>query len=155
MEVVLSAAAGDLVSRFFSFLLSKYSNVACSEEEKRVERLQQLLLRAHMVVEEADRRYITNSGMLLQLKMLSRAMYHGYNALDTFKCNQLIKEGSKDVTTNESFASYLGTPLKRFRANGGISNHKVDNSCNLQDALLKLETVISNMTRVCYTFEWM
>jgi hypothetical protein len=126
--------------------LSKYSNVACSEEEKRVERLQQLLLRAHMVVEEADRRYITNSGMLLQLKMLSRAMYHGYNALDTFQCNQLIKEGSKEVTTTDSFASYFATPLKRFRANGCTSNHQVDNSCDLQNALLKLETVVSNMT---------
>ncbi|KAM0824283.1 hypothetical protein ACQ4PT_070303 [Festuca glaucescens] len=146
MEVVLSAAAGDLVSRFFSFLINKYSDDACSEEERRVERLQQLLLRAHMVVEEADRRYITNSGMLLQLKMLSRAMYHGYHALDTFKCNQLIKESSKEVTTTNSFASYLGTPIKRFRANGGISNHKVDNSCDLQDALVKLETVVSNIT---------
>ncbi|KAM0923607.1 hypothetical protein ACQ4PT_005406 [Festuca glaucescens] len=132
MEVVLSAATGDLVSRFFSFLMNKYSDVACSEEDNSLERLQQLLLRAHMVVEEADRRYIANSGMLRQLKMLSRAMYHGYHMLDTFKCNQLIKEGSKEVMTTDSFASYLGTPLKRFRAIGAISNHKVDNSCNLQ-----------------------
>ncbi|KAK1660992.1 hypothetical protein QYE76_049151 [Lolium multiflorum] len=145
MEVVLSAAAGELVSRIFSFLRNKYSENACSEE-KRVERLQQLLLRAHMVVEEADRRYITNSGMLLHLKILSRAMYNGYHAVDTYKCNQLIKEGSKEVTTTDSFASYLGTPLKRFRANSGISVHKVDNSCDLQDALVKLETLVSNMT---------
>uniref|UniRef100_A0ACD5VBD6 Uncharacterized protein n=1 Tax=Avena sativa TaxID=4498 RepID=A0ACD5VBD6_AVESA len=146
MEVVLSAAAGDLVSRLLSFLMSKYWDVACSEEEKHVERLQQLLLRAHMVVKEADRRYITNSGMLLQLKMLSRAMYHGYHALDTVKCNWLIKEGSKEVTTADSFASYLGTPLKRFRANGGTSSHEAGNICDLQGALLKLEAVISNMT---------
>ncbi|KAM0827997.1 hypothetical protein ACQ4PT_067837 [Festuca glaucescens] len=145
MEVVLSAAAGELVSRIFYFLRNKYSENACSGE-KRVERLQQLLLRAHMVVEEADRRYITNSGMLLHLKILSRAMYNGYHAVDTYKCNQLIKEGSKEVTTTDSFASYLGTPLKRFRANGGISVHKVDNSCDLQDALVKLETLVSNMT---------
>ncbi|KAM0827708.1 hypothetical protein ACQ4PT_068011 [Festuca glaucescens] len=145
MEVVLSAAAGDLVSRFFSFLMSKYSDFACSEE-KRVERLQQLLLRAHMVAEEADRRYITNSGMLLQLKTLSSAMYHGYDALDTFKRNQLIKECSKEVTVNDSFESYLCTPVKRFRVNGGTSSHKVDNNCDLQDALLKLETILSNMT---------
>lgn len=72
-----------------------------------MERLQQLPLRAHMVVEEADRRYITNSGMLLQLKMLSRAMYHGYHVLDTFKCNQLIKEGSNELTSTDSFAHIL------------------------------------------------
>uniref|UniRef100_A0A453DSJ3 Uncharacterized protein n=1 Tax=Aegilops tauschii subsp. strangulata TaxID=200361 RepID=A0A453DSJ3_AEGTS len=39
------------------------------QEEQHMERLQQLLLRAHTVVEEADGRYITNSGMLIQLKM--------------------------------------------------------------------------------------
>jgi hypothetical protein len=83
----------------FALFDEQVFDVAFSEEEKPVERLQQLLLRAHMVVEEADRRYITNSGMLLQLKMLSRAMYHGYHALDTFKCNQLIKEGADEVTS--------------------------------------------------------
>uniref|UniRef100_A0ACD5VBC7 Uncharacterized protein n=1 Tax=Avena sativa TaxID=4498 RepID=A0ACD5VBC7_AVESA len=142
MEAVLSAAAGDLVSRFFSFLMNMYSEVSCSEE-KHVERLQQLLLRAHTVVEEADRRYITNSDMLLQLKTLSRAMYHGYHALDTFKCNKLIKEGSKELTATPS---YLGTPLKRFRATGGTSAHKAGTNHELQDAVVKLETVISNMT---------
>ncbi|VAH71680.1 unnamed protein product [Triticum turgidum subsp. durum] len=146
MEVVLSAAAGDLVSRFFSFLIGRYSEVSCSKE-KHAERLQQLLLRAQTVVEEADGRYITNSGMLLQLKMLARAMYHGYHALDTFKCNQLVREGTtKEVMSSGSFASYLATPLKRFRANAGASNHQVDNNCDLQDALLNLETVISNIT---------
>ncbi|KAM0923606.1 hypothetical protein ACQ4PT_005406 [Festuca glaucescens] len=137
MEVVLSAATGDLVSRFFSFLMNKYSDVACSEEDNSLERLQQLLLRAHMVVEEADRRYIANSGMLRQLKMLSRAMYHGYHMLDTFKCNQLIKEGSKEVMTTDSFASYLGTPLKRFRAIGAISNHKPGLTGGSQDTYVR------------------
>lgn len=145
MEVVLSAAAGDLVSRFFSFFIGRYTEASCSEE-KHAERLQQLLLRVQTVIEEADGRYITNSGMLLQLKRLARAMYHGYHALDTFKCNQLIREGTKEVMSSGSFASYLVTPLKRFRANAGISNHQVDNNCDLQDALLNLETVLSNIT---------
>ncbi|KAM3346138.1 hypothetical protein ACQJBY_020586 [Aegilops geniculata] len=149
MEAILSAATGDLVSRFFSFLISRYTALTCSEETQHVdvERLQQLLLRAQMVVGEADGRYITNSGMLLQLKMLARAMYHGYHALDTFKCNQLInKEGSTEVMSTGSFTSYLGTPLKRFRTNAGISDHKVCNKQDLQGALLNLETVISNIT---------
>uniref|UniRef100_M8AJB3 Rx N-terminal domain-containing protein n=1 Tax=Aegilops tauschii TaxID=37682 RepID=M8AJB3_AEGTA len=148
MEAVLSAVTGDLVSRFYSFLISKYSALTCSgETHVDVERLQQLLLRAQMVVEEADARYITNSGMLLQLKMLARAMYHGYYALDTFKCNQLInKEGSKEVMDTGSFGSYLGTPLKRFRTNTDVSSHKVYNKCDLEDALLNLETAVSNIT---------
>ncbi|KAF7034434.1 hypothetical protein CFC21_045454 [Triticum aestivum] len=148
MEAVLSAVTGDLVSRFFSFLISKYSALTCSgETHVDVERLQQLLLRAQMVVEEADARYITNSGMLLQLKMLARAMYHGYYALDTFKCNQLInKEGSKEVMDTGSFGSYLGTALKRFRTNTDVSSHKVYNKCDLEDALLNLEIAVSNIT---------
>uniref|UniRef100_A0ACD5VCJ5 Uncharacterized protein n=1 Tax=Avena sativa TaxID=4498 RepID=A0ACD5VCJ5_AVESA len=148
MEIVLSAAAGDLVSRFFSFLISRYSGAACSEETEHadLERLQQLLLRAHMVVEEADGRYITNSGMLLQLKMLAKAVYHGYHVLDTFKCNQLIKAGSKEVMSIGLFTSYLGTPVKRFRPNAGIPHNKVGSGCSLQDALLKLETAVSNIT---------
>ncbi|KAM3346118.1 hypothetical protein ACQJBY_020575 [Aegilops geniculata] len=147
MEAVLSAVTGDLVSRFFSFLISKYSALTCSgETHADVERLQQLLLRAQMVVEEADARYITNSGMLLQLKMLARAMYHGYYALDTLKCNQLInKEGSKEVMDTGSFASYLGTALKRFRTNTDVSSHKIYNNCDLEDALLNLETAVSNI----------
>ncbi|KAE8768391.1 E3 ubiquitin-protein ligase SINA-like 11 [Hordeum vulgare] len=143
MEAVLSAAAGDLVSRFFSFLVNMYWDPA-RLEEKHMERLQHLLLRAHTVVEEADGRYITNSGMLIQLRMLARAMYQGYHVLDTFKCNQLVKDNSEEVMDG-SLVSYIGTPLKRFRANAGISNHKVDSCCDLQGALLNLETVISNI----------
>lgn len=71
MEIVISALTTDLIGRFISFLTNKYSDHACSEE-KQVDRLQQLLLRVHTVVEEADGKYITNSGMLMQLKMLVR-----------------------------------------------------------------------------------
>jgi hypothetical protein len=38
----------------------------------------------HCVVEEAEGRYITNSRMLLQLRMLMEAMYRGYDVLNTY-----------------------------------------------------------------------
>jgi len=81
MELVVSAVAGELVNRFMSFLFNKYK----SEEhlEKKVRTLQDLLIRAHMIVEEAEVRYITNSKMLLQLKKLVEVMYQGYLVLDT------------------------------------------------------------------------
>jgi hypothetical protein len=44
-----------------------YSSSSYGLEEKR-ERLRHLVTRAHTVVEEADAQYITNSGMLVQLK---------------------------------------------------------------------------------------
>ncbi|CAM0879169.1 unnamed protein product [Alopecurus aequalis] len=49
------------------------------------------------------------------------------------------------MTTGSFASTYLGIPLKRSRPNVGISNKKVGNSCDLQGALLKLETVVSNM----------
>uniref|UniRef100_A0A8R7P8Z1 Disease resistance N-terminal domain-containing protein n=1 Tax=Triticum urartu TaxID=4572 RepID=A0A8R7P8Z1_TRIUA len=85
MEVVKSAVVGELVSRFISFLMNKYHSNNHAQSEKVVERLQRLLMRVSTVVEEADARYITNSAMQLQLKMLSEAMYGGYSALDTLR----------------------------------------------------------------------
>ena len=76
MELLVSAVAGELVNRFMSFLFNKYK----SEEQlgKKMKRLQDLVVRAHMIVEEAEVRYITNSKMLLQLKKLVEVMYQGY-----------------------------------------------------------------------------
>jgi len=73
MELVVSAVAGDLVNRFMSFLISKYKTV--EQIEKKMKRLQDLLIRAHMIVEESEVRYITNSKMLLQLQKLVEVMY--------------------------------------------------------------------------------
>ena len=84
MEVALSAVAGELVSRFISFLLNKYHSSHPHSEEKVMERLQHLLMRVCTVVEEADGRYIDNYGMLAQLKMLTDAMYRGYWAMGAF-----------------------------------------------------------------------
>nr|AVF19602.1 putative disease resistance RPP13-like protein [Triticum turgidum] len=60
--------------------MNKYdsSSHAQSEEQKVVERLQHLLMRVGTIVEEADARYLTNSGMVMQLKMLSEDMYQGH-----------------------------------------------------------------------------
>ncbi|KAF0929335.1 hypothetical protein E2562_019916, partial [Oryza meyeriana var. granulata] len=109
MELAVSAVTGELVSRFISFLLSKYTSHEISEE-KQLERLQKLLLRVCIVVEEADGRYITNSGMLMQLKGLADAMYRGHHVLDMFRSSTLIQENPiKEV-------SKRFPPLKRLRS---------------------------------------
>ncbi|SPT15601.1 unnamed protein product [Triticum aestivum] len=89
MEAAMSAVAGELLSRFISFLINKYHYSSHTQSEKAVERLQHLLMRACTIVEEADTRYITNSGMMMQLKMLSEAMYRGYSVMDTLRYHTL------------------------------------------------------------------
>jgi hypothetical protein len=71
-------------------------------EEKHVERLQQLLLRAHTVVEEADGRYITNFRMPAQLKMLAEAMYRGYWTLGAFRYRSLQETAMEEEQVSYS-----------------------------------------------------
>ncbi|KAM3373329.1 hypothetical protein ACQJBY_020003 [Aegilops geniculata] len=89
MEAAMSAVAGELLSRFISFLINKYHYSSHTQSEKAVERLQHLLMRACTIVEEADTRYLTNSGMMIQLKMLSEAMYRGYSVMDALRYQTL------------------------------------------------------------------
>jgi hypothetical protein len=81
MDMVLSAVGNELFSRFISFIIQKLQSSVATVDNKT--RLLQLLLRAGTIVEEADRRRIANHGMLLQLRQLREAMYHGYYGLDT------------------------------------------------------------------------
>ncbi|VAH24495.1 unnamed protein product [Triticum turgidum subsp. durum] len=147
MEVVISAVAGELASHFISFLLNKYHpKPSRSEAEELIERLQHLLMRVSMVVEEADARYITNSGMLLQLKMLSEAMYRGYRVLDTSRYRTLQDSaGFDEVSIKDSSTSsmYLAIPLKRSRT----TTEKDDKAMCLESlgTLESLEVAIANM----------
>uniref|UniRef100_A0A0E0B7M3 Disease resistance N-terminal domain-containing protein n=1 Tax=Oryza glumipatula TaxID=40148 RepID=A0A0E0B7M3_9ORYZ len=138
MELAVSAVTGELVSRFISFLLSKYSSHEISE--KQLERLQQLILRVSTVVEEADGRYITNSGMLMQLKGLADAMYRGHHVLDMFRCRNKIQENSiKEVSSPFP-------PLKRFRAIVDAAGHdKASRYLELHKTLGILETAVDHM----------
>lgn len=142
MEVAISAVAGELVSRFISFLMNKYnsslSHAQSEEEGKVVERLQHLLMRAGTIVEEADARYITNSRMMMQLKILSEAMYAGYRILDTLRYRTL-QEGTRfdEVSIDNSSCGslYLAIPSKRSRT----TTQKDDG------AFKSLEIAVANM----------
>ncbi|VAI34625.1 unnamed protein product [Triticum turgidum subsp. durum] len=96
MEVAISAVAGEIVSRFISFLLNKYHSSHPRSEEKAVERLQHFLMRVCTIVEEADTRYITNFWMMVQLKTLSEAMYQGYSVLDNLRYRVLQDDAGFD-----------------------------------------------------------
>ncbi|XBI96396.1 hypothetical protein VPH35_032685 [Triticum aestivum] len=148
MEVAIFVVTGELVSRFISFLKNKYYSPLsdAQSEEKLVGRLQHLLMRVSIIVEEADARYITNSGMLLQLKMLSEAMYKGYRVLDTLRYQTLQDSaGFDEVSINDSSSSssYLSIPFKRSRTR----SKKDDRAMRLESdgALEGLEIVVANM----------
>ncbi|CAL4916015.1 unnamed protein product [Urochloa decumbens] len=138
MDLAISAVASDLASRFISFLINRFSITSCAEEK--VERLQRLLQRVETVVEEADARYVANSGMLSQLRMLEDAMYRSYHALHTFKYGDL--EGADEDVRKGSLSLYFATPLKRFQR----SCATMDNSHELHSALASLEAAVANIT---------
>ena len=85
------------MSRFISFLSKQYSSSTCLKQN--LEELQRLLLRAHTIVEEAEGRYVSNSGMLVQLRTLTEAMFRGYDVLDTcMPLEQLGDEAEEEVS---------------------------------------------------------
>ncbi|XP_020162736.1 disease resistance protein RGA2-like [Aegilops tauschii subsp. strangulata] len=147
MEVAISTVAGELVSRFISFLKNKYHSLSHAQSEKMVERLQHLLMRVSIVVEEADGRYITNSGMLLQLKMLSGAMYNGHRVLDTLRYQNLHDiAGFEKVSINDSSRSslYLAIPFERSQTKTEMDDKAM--RLDSDGALESLEIVVTNMT---------
>uniref|UniRef100_A0A0D9WUX1 Rx N-terminal domain-containing protein n=1 Tax=Leersia perrieri TaxID=77586 RepID=A0A0D9WUX1_9ORYZ len=93
METFFSAILSDLASRSISLMISKYSKPTVSIME---ERLQRLLLRARIIVEEAEERLITNHAMLQQLNILRKEMYRGYYTLDKFRCHDHEEDNTKD-----------------------------------------------------------
>ena len=119
-EVLISAVAGDLASRFISFLAHIYDTRTCEDDDRR--RLELVLLRIHAVVEEAEGRHITNRRMFLQLKALIQGVYLGHYMLDRCKavsgstCLLWISSYDVDETTWANFQSYLqklpGTEIK-------------------------------------------
>ncbi|XP_047093786.1 uncharacterized protein LOC124706177 [Lolium rigidum] len=145
MELAISAVTGELVSRFISLLANKYhSRCACSEE-KQLKRLQQLLLRVGMVIEEADSRYIANSCMLMQLKTLAAAMYRGHHVLDTIR-SMKHREFSEEPVWDSSALSVSSTPYKRSRTiDSSRATDMVMINSELQSALQNLEAGVANM----------
>uniref|UniRef100_A0A0E0QW07 Rx N-terminal domain-containing protein n=1 Tax=Oryza rufipogon TaxID=4529 RepID=A0A0E0QW07_ORYRU len=141
MELIISSITGDLTSRFISFLINKFLYNLFSEEK--VKRLEQLLRRVHMVVEEADGRYITNRCMLAQLKTIVAAMYSGYHVLDAIKYMK-NNEGANDLV-NDSSSLFFATPLKRSRTTTVCPETKKKFSMELQGALQNIETIIGDI----------
>ncbi|KAF7066628.1 hypothetical protein CFC21_072578 [Triticum aestivum] len=140
MEVAMSAVAGEIVSRFTSSLLNKYHSSRPRLEGKAVERLQHLLMRVCTIVEEADTRYITNFGMMMQLKTLSEAMYRGHSVLDNLRYRVLQDDAGFDKVSSNALSSSGLYLAKRSRTITYKATHLESHG-----ALESLEIAVANM----------
>ncbi|EAY77631.1 hypothetical protein OsI_32672 [Oryza sativa Indica Group] len=140
MEPIVSAVVGDFVHRFISLLIKK-----CESQENletKMERLHNLLLKAHMIVEEAEGRYITNSKMLLQFKKIVETMYQGYHILDIIKHRTLCSSRPKEEVSSSNTLSTRTCYVDPFRTSQSYTiRHD-----QLQSTLDSLETIVSSMT---------
>ncbi|CAL5034385.1 unnamed protein product [Urochloa decumbens] len=96
MEIFLSAVLGHLTTRSINFFIGKRPQPPALDVENR---LQRVLVRAQVIIEEAMVRQITNQAMVQQLDMLRDTMYRGCYLLDTFRF-QSHKEDAKDQTVS-------------------------------------------------------
>uniref|UniRef100_A0A0D9WUW9 NB-ARC domain-containing protein n=1 Tax=Leersia perrieri TaxID=77586 RepID=A0A0D9WUW9_9ORYZ len=140
METFFSAILSDLASRSISLMISKYSKPTVSIME---ERLQRLLLRARIIVEEAEERLITNHAMLQQLNILRKEMYRGYYTLDKFRCHDHEEDNTKDHQVSNSFAPSKFNPAKRVRC-CKVSGQSLQQQ--QQQVFSSLEAIIEDMS---------
>ncbi|WVZ61652.1 hypothetical protein U9M48_011490, partial [Paspalum notatum var. saurae] len=87
MEVIITAILAEITNRSISYVAGKYLEVTGrpAMEDKWLQELQQLLLRAQTIVEEAEGRLITNRAVVYQLSIMRKEMYRGYFTLDSMR----------------------------------------------------------------------
>ncbi|XP_062187869.1 putative disease resistance protein RGA3 [Phragmites australis] len=141
METIISAIMGELATRSLSFLIGRYLKTASSKEESS-QRLQWMLQRVHLTVEEAEGRCITNQAMLQQLNILREVMYRGYYILDTFIQQAPEEEKDNDQGTNRSLSLSKFNPAKRFCFSAGSKY----GTKRTEEMLESVEIAIANMS---------
>ncbi|CAN6253766.1 unnamed protein product [Urochloa humidicola] len=147
MEIIISAITGDLAARSVSFLMDRCLNwTAPPTDEERSDpdrQLQRLLLRAQVIVEEAEGRRITSHAMLRQLAKLREDMYRGCYALD------LDMSSRRREVSRRSSAISRSNPCKRvclmIRNGGGGGGNDRSGVHSLQHVVGSLETTIADV----------
>uniref|UniRef100_A0A0E0ITN3 NB-ARC domain-containing protein n=1 Tax=Oryza nivara TaxID=4536 RepID=A0A0E0ITN3_ORYNI len=139
METFLSVILSDLASRSISLLINKCSKPTLPSME---EKLQRLLLRVRIIVEEAEGRLITNQAMLQQLNMLRKEMYRAYYTLGNFICHDHEEDNAKDHEVSNYFKPSKLNPAKRIRYlwDGGQTLQD-----QLQQVLGRLQVTLEDM----------
>ncbi|KAG8095367.1 hypothetical protein GUJ93_ZPchr0012g21600 [Zizania palustris] len=109
METFLPAILSDLLGRSISFLVQRCRKQSSARDD--LEKLRLALLRAHVTIEEAEARLITNQAMLRQLDVLREAMYSGYYMLDTLT----YRVHAEETCSSSPIVPSRFNPAKRLR----------------------------------------
>ncbi|CAL4902100.1 unnamed protein product [Urochloa decumbens] len=118
-----SSVIADLVNRSISFLFSRCQKQTTATVQVDLQLLRRLLMRSDTIVEEAERRHVSNQDMLQQLKALRDKAYRGYYVLDTIGCQALLpgrrsrdgKDKEEEEVKRRTFALSRFNPAKRVR----------------------------------------
>ncbi|CAL4957406.1 unnamed protein product [Urochloa decumbens] len=108
MEALLSAVASDLVGRLVSFLITKFQEPSGSTDGG-ILTLQRALLRARVIVEEAESRQVTNRAMLLQLNQLRGEMCRGVYVTDALTRRAVEPSRRRHAMARRSLALQRGS----------------------------------------------
>uniref|UniRef100_A0ACD5W3A4 Uncharacterized protein n=1 Tax=Avena sativa TaxID=4498 RepID=A0ACD5W3A4_AVESA len=148
MEVLVSAVLGDVISKSISFFVNRYHRQQTGSAGETLERLRPLLLRAQSIVEEAERRHITNQAMLRQLDTLRQGMYGGYYMLDAFTGRAEGNAMAKVEVSHDWFALCRFSPAKRLCLTARTPKKMVSGGKGLnelREVLCGLETIVADM----------
>ncbi|CAM0904019.1 unnamed protein product [Alopecurus aequalis] len=143
MEIFLSAVFGELATRSMSFVINKYSKQPVQAMD-----LESLLLRAQVIVDEAEGRHVTNQGMLRQLSMLRDVMYQGFYVLDKLRYIAFEEDGAGDhKVVNHSWALSKFSCAKRLcLSSGSSSSTKTSQELEVEKVLDSLRTMIIDVS---------
>ena len=123
-----------------SFIINKYSKPSVQDMEINLEGI---LLRAQVIVDEAEGRHITNQGMLRQLTMLRDAMYQGFYVLDILRYRAFGEDGVGDnKVLNDSWDLSKFSCAKRLCLSS--SSTKASPELVVENVLDSLRTMILN-----------
>ncbi|CAM0905226.1 unnamed protein product [Alopecurus aequalis] len=142
MEGLVSATLGELVSRCISILINKYLTTPPLSKLESLQRLERMLLRVLITVDEAEGRCITNQAMLRQLKMMREEMWRGYYMLDIFR--YLVHEEGK--TKNYQAARSLALSISKPGKRAFLSASATPGEKKLKQMLDTVENVVTSMT---------
>ncbi|KAG2639596.1 hypothetical protein PVAP13_2KG026148 [Panicum virgatum] len=144
MDEIILAIISEITKRSISYALCKYSEIttAPTMEDKRLQDLQRLLLRTHIIVKEAEGRFITNRAMLHLLNIMRKEMYRGYFTLDSMRSQ--ASEGM-DHDVSHSFAPPKFNRSKRriFSPDGAYRNNE------LQKVIQNLSNIVADAKEFC------